>query len=447
MKIEVSIGEAIDKLSILEIKFKRILNECQKIEIQKEITALQECLEYKNTLDGYYYKLLMYVNEKIWDMTDVIKNTEPSDPKFADTSNQIFTLNQKRFRLKSWFNVLSNSNLKEQKSYQKTHCQIIINDEELLYDKISEINYLCLEYDVITFESVNTSVISSIFKHPNIFYEKDQQLTPHTKTINLEDFNVSNELKTIYEFTPVSYISGGMIGDLIHNCSVINENFYKSGRKGILYISDNPIYGGDIFQSGLEFTYNDTYSTLVSQRYIAKYSIYTNENVNINLNMWRFNPNLFKQNFYHIYTQTYGIEWGKHKWINVESSNKYKDFVFINISPKRFNACVDYNKIKSQYGEKLTFICFDESQYARFIEKTHLNINCIKISNFNEFCIAIHSCESFIGNQSMPLALANSIHKDSSIVLIDDLGKILHVGLDENWKNVKYINYTNNTIK
>ena len=46
MKIEVSIGEAIDKLSILELKLKKINNEDKKKEIEKEIKVLDECYTY-----------------------------------------------------------------------------------------------------------------------------------------------------------------------------------------------------------------------------------------------------------------------------------------------------------------------------------------------------------------------------------------------------------------
>ena len=105
MKIEVSIGEAIDKLSILELKLSRINNEEQQVEIQKEINILEECKNYKNLSDGYYYKLLIYFNEKIWEMTDIIKNMEITNPKFSEISNQIFVFNQKRFRIKNVFNI------------------------------------------------------------------------------------------------------------------------------------------------------------------------------------------------------------------------------------------------------------------------------------------------------------------------------------------------------
>jgi hypothetical protein len=67
----VSVGEAIDKLSILELKMKKIGDANKKKEVQKEINALSACHKYKEYY--LYYNLLMYVNEQIWDMTDVIK--------------------------------------------------------------------------------------------------------------------------------------------------------------------------------------------------------------------------------------------------------------------------------------------------------------------------------------------------------------------------------------
>ena len=174
MKVEVSIGEAIDKLSILELKMKKITDETKKIEIQKEINVLQECEQYKTKYD-FYYSLLMYVNEKIWDMTDVIKSITVDDSLFSHISNQIFEFNQKRFRIKNWFNLLSQSNIKEQKSYSSTHCKIIVDSEEdVFFDKLAEINYLSIQYDVLTFESPIISTIKDFLKIPTIIYDEEQ---------------------------------------------------------------------------------------------------------------------------------------------------------------------------------------------------------------------------------------------------------------------------------
>ena len=70
------------------------------------------------------------------------------------------------------------------------------------------------------------------------------------------------------------------MGDLIHNLSVINENFYKTGRKGILYIENI----GDTFHTGLEYTYNDTYDIISKQKYIKTYKIRDDEAFQIDLN-------------------------------------------------------------------------------------------------------------------------------------------------------------------
>ena len=251
MKLEVSIGEAIDKLSILELKMKKINDLSKLSEIQKEIDALVEVNEYKKWCP-LFYKMLMYINEQIWDMTDIIKSMEVIDLEFARISNQIFEFNQKRFRIKSFFNTLVNSSIKEQKSYALSHCKIIIPDETTLYNKLAEINYLTIEYDKISFDCPFISIVKNIFKTPNIDYT-DTNLLSIPNTINLTDFEISADIKYIFEFEPIKYIIGGMFGDFIQSLSVINETFYNTGRKGLLYISDG--YGGDPFRNGLQNTY------------------------------------------------------------------------------------------------------------------------------------------------------------------------------------------------
>lgn len=191
MKVEISIGEVIDKLSILELKMKKINDENKKIEIQKEINALQECHKYK---DYYlYYNLLMYVNEKIWDMTDVIKSITIEHTQFAYLSNQIFEFNQKRFRVKNWYNLITSSNIKEQKSYSLSNCMILINNINTFYNKIPDIIYLALEYDVITIISNFNDKIINIFKIPTIMYSTYDSIANTCNYISLENFEIPDK--------------------------------------------------------------------------------------------------------------------------------------------------------------------------------------------------------------------------------------------------------------
>jgi len=211
MKVDVSIGEVIDKLSILELKMKKINDENKKIEIQKEINALQECHKYKEYY--LYYTLLMYVNEKIWDMTDIVKSITIEHPEFAYLSNQIFEFNQKRFRIKNWYNLITSSNIKEQKSYSLSNNTILINDINIFYNKIPEIIYLVLEYDAVKIVSNFNDKIANIFKIPTIIYSVSDDIVGNY--ISLEKFEIpEKDIFNIFEFEPITCISRGMVGDL-----------------------------------------------------------------------------------------------------------------------------------------------------------------------------------------------------------------------------------------
>jgi hypothetical protein len=147
MLIEISYGEALDRLSILEIKISEINDEKKRFEIQKEIDSLSELTEIKARL-LYYYNLLIEVNKKIWDLTNIIKSIEPTDTTFSNIANRIFNLNQSRFRLKTIINKMCESRIQEQKSYGLTQVYVRIENEHksLLLKMLS---LLSLDYDIV----------------------------------------------------------------------------------------------------------------------------------------------------------------------------------------------------------------------------------------------------------------------------------------------------------
>ena len=446
MKVEVSIGEAIDKLSILQIKYQNINDENKRIEIQKEINVLQECNKYKDD-NLFFYNLLVYINQKIWDLTDIIKKMEKDNSEFSNISKQIFDNNQKRFRIKNWFNLLTYSEIKEQKSYDLTTCKIIIDEEETIYNKIAEINFLLLEYDIILVSTHFMEIIQKIFKKRAYSFINNSNIERYKGNyeIILKKFVIpENETKKVFEFIPLKYISGGAFGDFIQQLSVINEKFYETGRKGILYISEgglnkDAVDYGDKFLNGLENTYNDTYSVIKNQIYIYDYKIYNNELYDINLNEWRSNSNLYNQNWYYTYKQTYNIEWGKHQWINTDINSLFEERIIINTTHYRWCDNIDFNKLYSLYGNKLLYISNDINQYRYFTEKTSLNIEYYKMDSFYDLCLCINSCKLFIGSQSAPLALANALHKERICGLHNcNIEKNLMLNLYVVFDNIKY---------
>ena len=203
MKIEVSIGEAIDKLSILELKNKKINDTNKNIEIKKEIDALSGCTIYIKQFP-LLYKFLIYVNEYIWNMTDIIKNMSIVDEKFSYISNKIFEFNQKRFRIKNWFNILSESNLKEQKSYSLSNCNILIKDIQIFKQKIIDLYIISLEYDSITIISNFNSEIKELINIPTINYTKIIPDIENKIDIIFDDYNIGLELEKIFNKNELS---------------------------------------------------------------------------------------------------------------------------------------------------------------------------------------------------------------------------------------------------
>ena len=440
MKLEVSVGEAIDKLSILHLKQKKIKNKQKLAEIEKEIRELSQCNELIKKYNDYY-RQLMYVNEEIWDMTDLIKgmilNENPHF--FASISNKIFNFNQKRFRLKNLFNILVDSSLKEQKSYAATCCKIHIENLNILFDKFTEINYLCIEYDKVVFDSPcdkTIAIIENIYHH---FISNDLECV---KTINISNFNLSDKLIRVFEFTPITYVAGGLFGDFIHELSVINEMFYNTGRKGILYLSNQ----GDVFRFGLKNTFHDTYETICSQPYIHKYSIYNNEPVDINLSSWRTTPYLYNGNWNYVFKSTFSVDWGKHKWINTRIDNKWQNKVVVNTSDRRFVSIeIDFDLLYKQYGNDIVFLSMkpDFSDYSHFYSNTGVFLNAYYIKTFTEMCTIINSCKLFVGTLSGPLSISHATQ--TRRIICDYLTKNEYkqpvadshhiVGLDSVWSN------------
>ena len=215
LKLDVSIGEAIDKLSILEIKGRRINDPQKQAEIMKEIASLDSMRTF---IAKYpiFYELMVYVNGLIWDMTDNVKLLNITDPKFAESANNIFEYNQKRFRIKNWFNLLLDSNIKEQKSFAAKMCIVEIDSLDTFYDKIPELLYLVLDHDFIYINSKFNTKIRTIMHIPTICYFSADNCNLDIPIVHLANFEkLVTNIRCKFEPEPIKYISGGLLGTSI----------------------------------------------------------------------------------------------------------------------------------------------------------------------------------------------------------------------------------------
>lgn len=121
MKIEVSNGELIDKLTILEIKSVKITDPKKLVNIRKELLLLKESALSILSLCIEETKELKRVNEKLWKIEDQIRLLEAQktfDLEFVELARSVYLQNDDRAAIKKRINIKTNSSLSEEKSYQ-----------------------------------------------------------------------------------------------------------------------------------------------------------------------------------------------------------------------------------------------------------------------------------------------------------------------------------------
>ena len=125
-----SIGEAIDKLTILDIKLERIADIEKKADVQREHDALLKHSELNYFIQTHadLYNTMKKANAIIWDMMDVLRDgaSRISGEEYLKTCKDCIEFNDIRFRIKARINQASNSELREQKSYKVTVFKLAI---------------------------------------------------------------------------------------------------------------------------------------------------------------------------------------------------------------------------------------------------------------------------------------------------------------------------------
>ena len=121
---EISAGELIDKITILEIKKEKISNKEKLVEVLKELGSLNETL--KKTINDESKILnfkndLKNINLKLWDIEDGKRSAEKNsqfDKKFIELARSVYKFNDERAKIKLAINNALGSNIKEVKSYE-----------------------------------------------------------------------------------------------------------------------------------------------------------------------------------------------------------------------------------------------------------------------------------------------------------------------------------------
>jgi len=124
LNVPVSVGEVVDKVTILEIKSERIADEAKLVNIRAELAQLRplvsggvfDSAEVTALFDG-----LRAVNGALWDIEDNIRAEEAAGrfgDRFVELARAVYVTNDRRAELKKKINLATGSDLVEEKSYE-----------------------------------------------------------------------------------------------------------------------------------------------------------------------------------------------------------------------------------------------------------------------------------------------------------------------------------------
>ncbi len=124
LRVNISLGELIDKITILEIKAECIQDQIKLANVTKELTVLTEALNNLNLPEAKlapFHQHLKKINQTLWKIEDDIRDKEAAkefDDAFIELARLVYITNDQRAAVKKDINVTFGSALVEEKSYK-----------------------------------------------------------------------------------------------------------------------------------------------------------------------------------------------------------------------------------------------------------------------------------------------------------------------------------------
>ena len=217
--LPVSLGEALDKHTILKIKSELITDNNKLKYVLDEYDKLSKILEKYISTNQFHYKCLYNINKEIWKNQDIFRECNTSD-----LAQKIIDDNDARFRIKERINELSH--IKEQKGYKNKKLLLLYHMG--LGDNLTmngAVRYLSLFYDTIEIV-VDPKYINTV----KTMYSDDNRIVIKSRV----DLNLGNDIDKIhnnniqltYENNGYTVLSSGFYHDKF-DFSKGMECFYK----------------------------------------------------------------------------------------------------------------------------------------------------------------------------------------------------------------------------
>ena len=260
--------------------------------------------------------------------------------------------------------------------------------------------------------NILTKLLLKIFnksKYSNYKYKEKLQ-----KKLKFYNENIKDKLLTIDNAIKnkkiLNFVHSGHLGDVIYSLPLIKEisktntcNLYiKINKKMTLYYPDHP--SGNVMIN--EKSANMLLPLLKSQIYLNSVEIYNNENIDIDLDLFRkmpFNLVFHSTRWYSHLTGT-PIKMGE-QFLDVKNMDSFKNKIVIVRSPRYRNQLINYNFLK----DSRDIVCIGLKDEYENLKKDIKNLEFYDCKDFLEMAQIIKSCKFFIGNLCFAYSIAEGL--------------------------------------
>ena len=217
----------------------------------------------------------------------------------------------------------------------------------------------------------------------------------------------------------INFISGGMLGDFIHNMAVVKNVCDKEKCRANVYLTDKiGIYNGDTWKMGCERAHSDLKELIMSQPFVDKFEVLPDgfDQPFINLNAWRVSieqDRMEKGYYYRSWSELLSRHYGynistQYRWLDAPKDEvDVKGKIVIHRSTHRHNPTFNWERILDR-DEGFVFVTSAISEWDKFPFKKD-NVKLRIVESINDRASCINSGKYFIGNQSAPFALASAL--------------------------------------
>lgn len=229
----------------------------------------------------------------------------------------------------------------------------------------------------------------------------------------------------------ITYKSSSKLELLILELSIINENYIKYDKKGILYIDNNECI-------------NEILNIFKQEKYITDIKDIKNikdiDDCDIDLSSWRTHPSAHRFDFIRMVNDTFQINWGRNKWLHLPIYDDWKNKTVVTMSYEKFSDNIDF-KLYKNIDNDMIFIHFDKNEYIKFIEETGINdVKFYKPESYLDFFKILNSCKLVISNIHYPLSVALAMRKP----VITGFTSTKHSDLANDYQLFSYLPQSNN---